>query len=70
MIDIMDIYSSINIIIGTAMKNPEMLKFVPDHLTTKKMCKHAFKKLPYLLRYVHDHYKTPQMCDKVFLQNG
>ena len=40
--------------IGTVMKNPEMLKFVPDHLKTKKVCKHAVIKLPYLLRYVLD----------------
>ena len=40
----MDIYESLNITIGTAMKNPEILKFVPDHLKTKKMCKHAVEK--------------------------
>ena len=34
------------------MKNLEMLKFVPDHLKTKKICKYAVKKLPYLLIYV------------------
>ena len=50
----MDIYKSLNISIGTAMKNPEILKFVPDHFKTKKMCKHAVKKLRYLLRYVPD----------------
>ena len=33
-----------------------MLKFVFDHLKTKKMCKHAVKKLPNLLRYVHDQH--------------
>ena len=38
-----------------------MLKFVPDYLKTKKLCKHAVKKLPYLLRYASDRYKT---CDK------
>ena len=27
------------------MRNPEMLKFVTDHRKTKKMCKHAVKKL-------------------------
>ena len=27
------------------MKNPEMLKFIPDHLKTKKVCKRAVKKL-------------------------
>ena len=30
------------------MKNIEMLKFVPDHLKTEKICKYAVKKLPYL----------------------
>ena len=52
MIDGMDIYKSLNINIGTVMKNLEMLKFIPNHLKTKNMCKHAVKKLPYLLRYV------------------
>ena len=37
----MDIPKSLNISIGTVMKNPKMFK---------KMCKHAVKKLPYLLR--------------------
>ena len=48
----MDICKSLNISIGTVMKNPEMLKFVHDHLKTKKICEHAVKKLPYLLKYV------------------
>ena len=30
MVDSMDIYMSLNINIGTVMKNPEMLKLVPD----------------------------------------
>ena len=47
-----------------------MLKFVSDHLKTKKMCKHAIKRLPYLLRYVPGQYKTQQMCDKPILGNG
>ena len=34
---IMDIYKSLNINIGRVMKNMEMLKFVADHLKTKKM---------------------------------
>ena len=66
----MDVYKSIRISTVTVMKNPEMLKFVPDHLKTKKLCKHAVKKLSYLLRYVHDQYKTQQMYDKVILENG
>ena len=70
MVDSMDIYKSLNINIGTVLKNPEMLKFVPNHLKTKKMCKHALKKLPYLLRYVSDQYKTQQVCDKLFSKNG
>ena len=46
-----------------------MLKFVPDYLKTKIICKHAIKKLPYLLRYVPDQCKTKQMWDKAILQN-
>ena len=70
MVGIMDVYKSLNISTITVMKNPEMLKFVPNHLKTKKMCKHAVKKLPYLLRYVPDQYKTQQMCNKAILENG
>ena len=36
MVDSMDIYKSLNISIGTVTKNPEMLKFVPERLKTKK----------------------------------
>ena len=36
MFDSMDIYKSLNISIETLMKNPEILKFVPGHLKTKK----------------------------------
>ena len=63
MVDIVNIYKSLNVSIGTISKNPEMLKFVPDHLKLKKVCNHAVKKLPYLLRYVRDQYKTQKMCD-------
>ena len=63
MVDIMDIYKSFNISIRKIMKYPEVLKFFPDHLKTKEMCKHAVKKLPYLLRYVPNPYKTQQTCD-------
>ena len=31
-----DTCKSLNINIGTVMKNPEMLKFVPHHLKTEK----------------------------------
>ena len=30
---------SLNIYIGAVLKNPEMLKVVPDHFNTKKMFK-------------------------------
>ena len=37
MVDSMNIYKSLNISIGTIIKNPEMLKFDPDHLKSKIM---------------------------------
>ena len=33
MVNIMDVNKSLNISIGTVMKNPDILKFVPDHLS-------------------------------------
>ena len=36
MFDIVDVYKSFTISIGTAMKNPEMLRFVSDR--QKKAC--------------------------------
>ena len=32
----MGIYKSVKISIGTVMRNPEMLLFVPDYVKTKK----------------------------------
>ena len=58
MVYIMKVYKSLNISIVTVMKNSEMVKFVPNHLKTKKLCKHAVKKLPYVLKYVPDQYST------------
>ena len=58
MVYIMKVYKSLNISIVTVMKNSEMVKFVPDHLKTKKLCKHTVKKLPYVLKYVPDQYST------------
>ena len=52
-----DIYKSSKISIGTVMKNPELLKLVPDHLKTNKMCKNAVEKLSLVKRYVPDQYK-------------
>ena len=44
MVDNMDTYTSSNITIETLMKNPRMLKFIPDHLKTKLTCNYPFKK--------------------------
>ena len=66
----MDIYKSLYSSIGTVMRNLGMLKFVPDHIKTRKMCKHAVQKLPILIRYVPDQYKTQRMCDKAISENS
>ena len=50
----MDIYKSVKISIGVVMRNPNMLKFVPDHLKTKKMCKHEAKKLRFINMFLID----------------
>ena len=47
-------YKSPKINIGVIMRNPEMLKFIPDHLKTKKIRKHTVTKLPLMIRYVPD----------------
>ena len=52
----MDIYKSVKISIGIVMKNPKMLKLVPDYLKTIKICKHAVKKLTFVIRYVPDQH--------------
>ena len=56
-----DKYKSSKISIGAIMKNPEMLRLVPDHLQTKKMWKLAVKKLPFVITYVPGQYKTQQI---------
>ena len=48
----MDIYISVKISIRKVIKSIEMLKLVLDHLKTKKICKHAVKKLSFLIRCV------------------
>ena len=35
--------------IDAIIKKLEMLRFVPDHLKTKQMCKNTIKKLSYLM---------------------
>ena len=52
MVDIMDVYNTININFRAVIRNPVMLKFVLDHLTTKQISNYAVKKLPFIVRYV------------------
>ena len=40
-----DEYKFSKISIGTIIKNTEMLRLVPGHPKTKKMCKHAVEKI-------------------------
>ena len=40
-----NVYKSLKISIESIIKSPEMLKFVPDHLKTKKMGKYSVKKM-------------------------
>ena len=43
MVGSMVICESFDISIRIVMTNPELLKFVPDHLKTEKICKDAVK---------------------------
>ena len=43
--------------VGAIIKNPDILRLVLDHLKTKKMFKHAIKKLLHVVKYVPDQYK-------------
>ena len=45
-----DNYKTLKVELGTIIKNPEILKFVLDHLNTKKVCKKAVKKLLFIVR--------------------
>ena len=44
--------------IGGIMKNPEMLKFVLDHLETKKMCNKTILEDDWTLKSAPNWYKT------------
>ena len=45
--------TSIEISIGAIIKNPKMLRIVPDHLKAKKIYKNAIGNVPFVIRYVH-----------------
>ena len=53
-----DDFRSPKICIAAITKTPDMLKFVPDHLKTKIMCKHGIEKLAFVIRYVPDCFKN------------
>ena len=42
----MNTHKSVKISIGTVIKNPEMLEYVPDDLKSKKISKHEVKNSP------------------------
>ena len=41
-----------------------VLRCVPDHLKTKKMCEKAVEAGPWLLYHVPDCFKTEKMCER------
>ena len=48
------------------VKDPEMLRLVPDHLKTVKMGKDAIEKLPFVIKHVPDRYKLNECVIKLF----
>ena len=47
-----------------------MLRFVPDDLKTKRICKNTVEKFPFVMMHVPDWYKTHEMWDKYTIQTG
>ena len=48
-----------------------MLKFVPDHLNTIKMCNYAVEKLSMEISYDSDQYKTKKKkCNRTIPENS
>ena len=52
-----DNFNSSKICIGAIIENLKILQIVPDHVKTRKICKHAIKKLPLLIKYGPNWYK-------------
>ena len=65
MVGIIDIYKSLNINIGTAMKNLEMFNLFLIILKLEK-----YESMQLRNYFIPDQYKTQKMCDKAILQNG
>ena len=65
----LDNFKTLKISIGTIMKDPEMLRFIPDHLKAIKMSKTVVRKLPFIITYVPNCFNTKQMFHKVIIKN-
>ena len=61
-----DNYRSLEISIRAIIKNLEMLKFVPDHLKTKKICKYAVTKL-LIIMLVHYNFSQKYAINLLIL---
>ena len=48
------------------MRNEKMLKFVPVHLKTERMCEHVHKKVPLVIRYVPDWLRLKKCLIQLF----
>ena len=58
-----DNYKSSKNSVGAVIKDPKMLKFVPDCLKTKQICNYAVKNIPFVIRYVPNQNKFNKMCN-------
>ena len=48
--------------IKAAKKNPNILRFIPDHLKMQKKCNKAMHENPAAFFLVPDHFKTQELC--------
>ena len=62
--DSMDIYKSVNMNCVTVMKNPEMLKFVPNHYKTWKMCDKAVNTYLSTIEFGLEYIMTQEVSNK------
>ena len=52
--------------IGAIIKNPEMLRFVPGLIKTKKMCENAVKKFPFVMGMLLTNIRLKKYVIKLF----
>ncbi|MCD7908208.1 MAG: hypothetical protein LUH04_11100 [Clostridium sp.] len=48
--------------------NPDLIRFVPDHLKTKERCQEVVIKRPYLLKDIPEEFRTRELCE-IALEN-